>query len=143
MEDLKAGGFWKRGPDFLCTPVEEWPVKSTFKKEGLDGEIVREKVFAVQAVVQYEVDDYPKSLLNRSSSWKRMLRVLAWMVKAPKLNVEKSLEYIEFSFARTVMVKLVLKELVGELKVASEKGTGRFRKLAPVQDDDGLWRVQE
>ena len=141
VRELAVGSFWECGPEFLRKPVEEWPVRSSYKKEGLEGEIVSKKVFAVRVAVSKGVDDYLKSLINRSSSWRRMLRVLVWMIRAPRLQPAKSLESVEIMLARNVLVKLVQKELVDELKQASEKGVGRFRKLAPVEDSDGLWRV--
>ena len=72
-----------------------------------------------------------------------MIRVLAWMIRAPKLQIERSLCSIEVNYARKVMLKFVQKELVEDLTEAKEKGTGRFRKLAPVVDEDGIWRVGE
>ena len=43
VNDLMAGGFWESGPEFLRTPVEEWPTKSSYKKDGLEGEILVKK----------------------------------------------------------------------------------------------------
>ena len=40
-----------------------------------------------------------------------------------------------------MLVKYVQKELVVELSLAAEQGVGRFRKLAPVCDGEGVWRV--
>ena len=140
VKDLKVGGFWESGPEFLRLAEEDWPIKFSYKKDGLEGEVLVKKVFAVTIAVQY-VNGYLKRLVARSSSWRRMIRVLAWMVRAPKLQLERSLSSVEVSFAREVMVKFAQKELVEELKEASEKGTGRFRKLAPVVDLDGIWKV--
>ena len=141
VKDLVAGGFWESGPEFLRLAEDEWPIKSSYKKEGLEGEILVKKVFAVQVAVSNGVDEYLASLLERSSSWKRMVRVLAWMIRAPKLQPERSLELVEVSAARKVLLKFVQKDLVEQLKQASESGTGRFRKLAPVEDEEGVWRV--
>ena len=33
------------------------------------------------------------------------------------------------------------KDMVTELKEALKKGTGRYRKLAPMKDEDGVYRV--
>ena len=98
------------------------------------------RVFVVSVAVKH-VEGYLKSLVTRSSSWKRMIRVLAWMIRAPKLQIEKSLSSIEVNNARQVMLKFAQKELIEELTEAKEKGTGRFRKLAPVVDEEGIWRV--
>ena len=38
------------------------------------------------------------------------------------------------------LIKFEFKDMVGELKVC-EKVSGRYRKLAPMVSEDGLWRV--
>ena len=140
VKDLLVGGFYESGPEFLRLPEEEWPIKLTYKKEGLEGEVLVKRVFVVSVAVKH-VEAYLKSLVTRSSSWKRMIRVLAWMIRAPKLQIEKSLSSIEVNNARQVILKFAQKELIEELTEAKEKGTGRFRKLAPVVDEEGIWRV--
>ena len=39
------------------------------------------------------------------------------------------------------MIKYAQKGLEVELSLAADKGVGRFRKLAPLLDEDGVWRV--
>ena len=39
--ELAADGFWQRGPEFLRCPFEEWPIKTTLKKdEQLEGDLL-------------------------------------------------------------------------------------------------------
>ena len=40
--------FWLRGPDFLLLDISEWPIKFTYKKEELEGELpIPKPVFLV------------------------------------------------------------------------------------------------
>ena len=63
-----------------------------------------------------------------------MLRV------AVKDITSDSLSAVELRNAKYMLIKYSQKELTDELRNAVESGKGRFRKLAPVLDDD-VWRV--
>ena len=56
-------------------------------------------------------------------------------------NPQRELEASELHQAKIELIKSSQEGLVAELNLAVEKGEGRFRKLAPTQDEAGVWRV--
>ena len=63
----------------------------------------------------------------------------AWILR---LGVPSGpLSYEEVKNAKRVLIRYAQKEIEPELMEASQSGKGRFRKLAPVVDEDGIWRV--
>ena len=146
--------FWVDGPAFLRQDVDSWPIKRSFKTERLEGEMVIGKKLSVffQAVAV----DILGQLLNRSSCWKRLVRVLCWILRLTKKHVTSGggitaglspkpdfLTADELVRAKIVMIKYAQKDIAVELSLAAKKGTGRYRKLSPHLGDDGLWRIGE
>lgn len=136
--DLVAGGFWERGPDFLRSDESSWPVKQSFKKD-LEGEMIPKQVFAVMV----SASDSVNQLISRASTWSKVVRVVARLLRwyAKEEHESKILAVEEIRTAKNKLIKYVQKDLTMELKEASDKGKGRYRKLAPVLDKEGVWRV--
>lgn len=65
---------WIRGPEFLWINKEEWPSQSTEIKENFD----MEEITVGTTVVQ---KDFWNSLFNRYSSWNRLRRIVAWLIR--------------------------------------------------------------
>ena len=140
VKDLLPGGFWERGPDFLLHDESTWPIKLSYKTDNLDG--MRHIAKHTHCGhVEVEHPDFVGRLVSRSSSWKKMVRVFAWILRICCRVSSNFLSLEEVKRAKYVLIKYAQKELVTELHEASESGTGRFRKLAPTLDDDGVWRV--
>ena len=83
-------------------------------------------------------------LLVRGSSWTKIIRVLAWIIRlcesrAKVFSGPLTLEEVRAS--KMIIIKEAQKEIELELKEAADSGKGRFRKLAPVKDQEGVWRV--
>ena len=137
LKDLFPGGFWQDGPNFLLLPESDWPIKLTYRTDRLEGELVVSKQCHV-AVVNADHPDLLGRIVNRISSWKKMCRVLAWILRlgAPS----GPLTAAEVRRAKQLLLLYAQREMTAELKLA-ESGKGRFRRLAPKLDDDGLWRV--
>jgi len=70
-----------------------------------------------------------------------MVRVLSWLFRSVFPFVGDVLSAKELRRSKKVLVIHAQEELVPELKRAAESGSGRFKKLAPVLDKDGIWRV--
>ena len=141
VKDLSSN-FWLRGPDFLTLDEAEWPVKYTYKKENFEGELKIPK--AVYVAVVDKLGSVIGRLITIGSSWKKIVRVLGRILRLGKKkgvseHVELSAPEVKESKLR--LVKFAQKEISDELEEASEKGTGRYRKLAPMLDSDGTWRV--
>ena len=82
-------------------------------------------------------------LIDRSSVWSRLIRVFCWILRLATSGGDKSciLSSAELLKAKTTVIKYVQKDMVIELSLAKDKGAGRYRKLAPSCDGDGVWRV--
>ena len=138
VQDLKPGGDWQVGPQFLQLEVSEWPIKLTYRTDKLDGEIVIGKSCHV-SVVNVAHPDLLGLIVNRCGSWKRSKRVLAWIMRllAPSSG---PLLAAELRRAKRLLLKYAQNDIRSEL-LASKSGKGRYRRLAPDLDEDGLWRV--
>ena len=111
--------FWLRGPDFLLLDISEWPIKFTYKKEGLEGELpIPKPVFLVCKVREFN------RLLDRYDSWKKI-------------------DGSDLQTARLHLIWFAQKDMHDELRQASV-GKGRYGRLAPsLEKGEGLclWRV--
>ena len=137
VKDLHPGGFWQNGPEFLRLPESEWPVKLTYRTDRLEGEINIHKQCHT-AVVNVASPDFLGRIVRRFSSWKKMCRVLAWILR---LGCPSGpLEAEEIRRAKQLLIKYAQRDIASELHL-SKAGKGRFRRLAPTLDCDGLWRV--
>ena len=148
VDELQEGGFWEVGPDFLRDEEENWPIKLTYKTDDFEGELkVRKQIFCAHAVAQIRMTDFIPRLVLRCSSWNKMIRVLAWMLRC-LVRVTHNVRYVsdvltrrELTQSRRLLLKHAQKECFEELTDAAENGKGRFRKLAPLLDEDGVWKV--
>ena len=140
VRDL-LNSFWWMGPEFISKDVSSWPIKLTYKKEGLEGELKVPK--AVYAVVVDVLGKVLNWLFERYSSWEKIVRVFARILRLTKRTPSEHIELAteEIQHAKTYLIKFSQKEMVPELKDAAENGQGRYRKLAPTLDTNGVWRV--
>ena len=72
---------WKKGPEFLWQPTEDWPAQPLDLTESLDENeegVKREKVVVGGTSV---MDEFWSDLLKRFSTWERLRRVVAWLVR--------------------------------------------------------------
>ena len=76
---------------------------------------------------------------ERSSSWTKLFRVIALILRlgyaAGPLDCE------EIKDAKLAILKSAQSEIKDKLLIALKSGKGRFRKVAPLQDAKGVWRV--
>ena len=143
IKDLMSGGFWQCGPNFLSLPEDQWPIKLSYRRtDRLEGEIVIGKHCHV-AVVNVAHPDLIGRIINKFSSWKMMCCVLTWILRVcvqRSVRPEGPLKAEEIRRGKTLLLVHAQKELLPELMLA-ESGKGRYRRLAPALDQDGLWRV--
>ena len=137
--------FWNDGPDFLKHDVSSWPLKFTYKKDNFEGQLHLPKQVNC-LFVQAHHSDFLGRLVHRSSSWMKSIRVLAWILRFTdswrfRLLHGTPLTSSELRRAKILLIKFAQRELVPELKQAATSGKGKFRKLAPIEDKGGVWRV--
>lgn len=85
---------WKRGPEFLWKSTDEWPPQPSDLIDSLDDSdegVKREKVTVGAAIVR---KDFWNALFQRYSTWDRLRRVVAWLIRALRtpVNVQKRSE---------------------------------------------------
>jgi hypothetical protein len=75
----ELSGRWKEGPDFLSKPVEEWP-QEDFKPDVKE---VEKEVRKKQTIVSAAVTTAKESVIdcNVYSTWKKLIRVTAWVLR--------------------------------------------------------------
>ena len=72
---------WRRGPEFLWQPMDQWPDQPEDLKDNLPENaegVKREKVLVSATAVQ---DEFWSSLYSRFSTWERLRRVVAWLMR--------------------------------------------------------------
>ena len=137
--------FWTEGPEFLKSHMSSWPLKYTYKKDNLEGQLHLPKQVRC-LFIQAHHNDFLGRIIHRSSSWSKSVRVLAWILRFTdsrwfRLLHVKPLNVSELKRARTLLIKFAQRELITELQRAVKTGKGKFKKLAPVEDEHGIWRA--
>ena len=142
VAEVRDSRFWKEGPEFLKRDESTWPLIFTYKKDNFEGELrVPRSVKCLHVHVQH--DDFLGRLVHRSSSWKKSVRTLSWILRFVDSHFVRRtgvLSADEMTRARTLLIKFAQRELIHDLEV-SAGGKGRYAKLCPVLDTDGIWRV--
>ena len=149
--ELKQGGFWQKGPDFLQDDVEMWPVRLDFKTDKLEGELEPKNVMTV--FFSDEFNGKLEILLQKFNSAKKLIRILAYGFKWMENSRDSSDSQVPGFLspeakrrAKVAWIKFtqtpIKDDLTISVKVATEaKIHGRFRRLAPFEDEEGVWRV--
>ncbi|XP_055633885.1 uncharacterized protein LOC129774203 [Toxorhynchites rutilus septentrionalis] len=139
---------WFTGPDFLRSPAEEWPER--MEPLVATAEDARPSVlyhFAAEPVLDFQ----------RFSSWKRMLRTTAYVlrylfnIRNPNRRLRGSLSQPELLNAERTICKLAQRESYADEMATLEKSKAmsnqvfvnrksKIYKLMPVMDDVGLLR---
>ena len=132
-----SNDFFYSGPSFLQLDESEWPIKLSYRSDKLEGEVVQKSVVCAYADTTFP--DIISRLIDRCSSWVKMVRVMAWILRLGRPSGPLDCE--EIKNAKLVIVKQVQQELQPELSEAANTGKGRFCKLSPTQDEEGVWRV--
>ena len=139
--EIKDNNTFLTGPLFLREKEEDWPVKFTFRTDKLEGELGDCKE-VVCGYVSSTFTDIIGILAVKCSSWVRVTRSVAWLMRlVPKERRPKGpLTCVETYAATKFIVIEVQKHIQSDL-LEGELGKGRFRKLAPVKGNYGIWRV--
>ena len=140
-------GRWLSGPEFLQRPMNEWP-KENGKPDPVEveRECIKKKTVGIVTTEAIELTNVVEC--KDYSSWKRLLRVTAWVLKfknkllAKKGRVqqensveEESLTPNEIEESRKIWIKEAQNCLKDRLK------RNEFRTLSPFVDKEGIIRV--
>lgn len=168
VEQMSKENRWITGPGFLRNNKEDWPTEpNRIQLEDVpedDPEVKGNQCYS-QAASNPDADKIHK-LINHYSSWNKLKRAVAWLLKfkrwlmsKDKSSETRELEVEDFQVAEMLIIKYVQKkyfpEVINCLKDAKLEDTSRsarakvkylkastsLRKLNPVLDDDGVLRV--
>lgn len=83
---------WEFGPSFLIRSQEEWPNNPIDVGKSLvqDPEIKQEDVVSTLLVQTEERDDAVSPLINHDSSWTRLRKAVAWILRLKRIILELS-----------------------------------------------------
>lgn len=90
VADFLKNKRWTRGPDFLWKPETEWPASSSYTQLGQNDPEV--KKVTVNAVCVKEAEDTIDRLMEHYSSWHRLKKGVAWILKVRRHLLLKSRE---------------------------------------------------
>lgn len=134
---------WFSGPEFLIHDESEWPRTELEPLSPTDKEIKKQKsvykITCFTAAVQFE----------RFSSWRRLIRTIAWVMVFlkprqdqidQKISTRKDLTVEEEKIGSQKTLKLIQMEVFND-EVTTNELNGKLSKLDPYLDTDGLIRV--
>ena len=121
-----------------------------FRTDRLDGELQPKGVLMV-FMISKEMNHILNKLLQKYSSAQKLIRILGyvhkWRSKSLNPTVKNMLSVEILQLARMTWIKFAQQELVEDLeasvsKIGDEsKIHGRYKRLAPFKDQEGIWRV--
>ena len=127
MTDLKEGGFWQQGPDFLSKHFSEWPIRSDFRTDKLEGELLPKQVHMV-FIVSEEGSQILGNLLTKVSSAAKLFKITAFIMKWPMITLSKTDEVTVNSVtvrmmnkSKTLWLRFVQKEIEQDLRMSSDE----------------------
>ena len=151
---------WKSGPNFLWLPKLSWP-EQPFLGNQCDSELEIRKPAISCSITIRQQSNFLQNLMSRFSNWTRLLRVVAWLMRAKRrfLRFTKTNDYSEkrhslslhnlsvseISEAESWLVTSVqgesYKEELAALKANKPvKGSSSLAKLDPFLED-GVIRI--
>ena len=158
VEDIGPGSFWQKGPSFLCSRRDIWPVTRDFVRKDLpDDEICSKPAFLYCARAwilssDAEISTCPASksdhpvpdlwvaverVSHYSNNFKKVVRILAMVIKGWKMKSRKVVPTVE-SVDNPVAADLVAAErllLLSAMPVtASALQEGKLSGLCPEKD---------
>ena len=84
VEEMSASSKWLNGPAFLKKNEEFWPCDPTIRQPELpedDPEVKRENQSHSQSSTNHRSEEVLSSLMKRFSSWERLRRAVAWLLR--------------------------------------------------------------
>jgi len=147
--DLSDESRWLNGPDFLRTSKEQWPREKIIPTYCEDSE---EELKVEHVGLVCESREFPLPDINRFSSWSRLIRATAYVLRfvnnlKDKVKRTGSLDLEELHMAELLWWKKVqLDSFPSVVKlIGGGKQLGRdskLKQLTPIIDSDGVLRVK-
>ncbi|XP_078051749.1 uncharacterized protein LOC144477893, partial [Augochlora pura] len=138
IEEFLRPSIWRNGPNWLHQVEAYWPNKNVTPVFD-DAE---RRIATCVAMTTIDA-----GLLERFSSWSRLLRIVAWCLRwKPRQMTRGALKAVELVQARKIIIKLLqgfhfIEEFHLIRQCKPNKITGKLAKLHPFIDQDGILRV--
>ncbi|XP_039509456.1 uncharacterized protein LOC120464180 [Pimephales promelas] len=137
---LKAKDFiqeetWVKGPDFLLKPEEEWPQRPDRLCQNIQSDPEIKKEFKVNILDLRENNDVLSKLTHYYSSWFRLKKAVAWMLRLKEtlLQLSKARRQFQESIAQSEKdpekQSFLLKEQMRKFRSTMEKKSLRLKDL--------------
>jgi len=152
VAELSESGFWQKGPKFLREDFDTWPIRSDFRTDRLEGEIMPKNAHLVLHVTE-DLSSVMFRLLEDVSQVRKLFNIVAYVIKWRSLvdnNIARAVPGFvtaeEVSKARDFWIRLVQQtweeELVSSVSKEDDgKVRGRFKRLSVYKDEKDIWRV--
>ena len=151
IQQFMGNKTWKYGPDFLWKTEESWPEQSAWKNEDKPENTEKPKIICATKSSQENANPTEK-LLNSCSSWYRLKRRVAWMIRFKSYLMGKYVKVDNLSCTELANSELsILKHIQAvsfpeTFKVLREgrclSRSNTLRKLSPFIDSDNLLKVR-
>ena len=118
---------------YICQKVAKWPTKRTYRSDLLEDKITLNEQCHI-AVMNCANPDLLGRIVHRVGTWKKMCRILAWLLRLglPFVPLLAS----DIKRARQLLLQCAQKDLSEELAQCVTTGKGRYRRLAPAYDKE-------
>ncbi|XP_068684466.1 uncharacterized protein [Montipora foliosa] len=138
----ELSGRWQSGPDFLRLPKEQWPQSEPEpNQEGVEIECRKTLNVGAVAFSPTIVDS------NRFSSWKKLVRVMTWVLRMKRKFLAKIKQTNESQICQGPLSAQELEEGRKHVIIHAQRSlqnrlvNNEFKMLSPFVDDEGIIRV--
>ena len=138
VEALLNNERWIQGPDFLKQPEEEWPQRPTEKgKISPDDPEVKKTAEAFASETSEQTEDYISKTFERFSSWTRLKRVVAWILRYKVMlrrqsQLRKENKNINFQSSKGKIVPLTMCEIRDASILSTRRTKASKKKCKPL-----------
>lgn len=141
---LKTNPLWWKGPSWLKTSAETWPITAFKSPASLTIPEMKTTLLSHTAITQ--IDDSPFILLvSRISNWDRLLRVLVYILRfTKKLPRSTAISTADILVAEQELIKIIQaihfsKEIT---LVKNNQVVKNLKSLCPFIDEHGILRIE-
>jgi len=132
-QSLESSTLWWRGPEWLKQNSSHWPEGFTYSVDILETRTIKSVLTVTQPVSGDSLTDY--SLLNRYSSWTKLIRVTAYIKRffnnSRSVKTERTIDHLhsfKLKAAKEVWVRVAQQDAFKPEITCLEHGTQLSRR---------------
>lgn len=151
VESLKQGETWINGPQFILQPASEWPQRPDTATQDLHS-YSEVKTIRANRIIAEEKSDPMNQLLQYYSSWGRLKRAIAWIlrVKETLINLKDKRKEFQCFVSQSGIdpARVLVQQHIEKYKSAMQKKTLTLEQLMAaereiIQHSQGQWFPDE